>query len=111
MRPRPEKRFQISSLGAILQTLGLVLIVVEDPAARDKTLARREPFKPSNRRVGNQNRLNSQPSVDTAPEPIGQTPAPAPLQGSGPASRASLRVIQSKRGGAWFSRLQPRPRP
>lgn len=39
--PRAKKRFGITSLGAILQTLGLILLVVEDPVARDKTLARR----------------------------------------------------------------------
>ncbi|MCP3370776.1 hypothetical protein [Bradyrhizobium cajani] len=53
LRPVPEKRFGITSLGTILQTLGLIMIIVEDPAARDKTLARREPFSASNRRVGN----------------------------------------------------------
>jgi hypothetical protein len=47
LRPRPEKRFGIMSLGAILQTLGLVLVIVEDPAARDKTLARRTPLNPA----------------------------------------------------------------
>jgi hypothetical protein len=56
---RPAQKFGITSLGAILQTLGLILVVVEDPAARDKTLARRTPFDAGNRRVGNQNRLKS----------------------------------------------------
>jgi hypothetical protein len=59
LRPRAEKRFGITSLGAILQTLGLILVIVEDPAARDCTLARRTPFEAHNRRVGNQNRLKS----------------------------------------------------
>jgi hypothetical protein len=50
--PRPAKKLGITSLGAVLQTLGLILVVVEDPVARDKTLARRTPFNASNRRVG-----------------------------------------------------------
>src|SRR4051812_29844338 len=59
LRPRASKRFGIMSLGAVLQTLGLILVIVEDPAQRDKTLARRVPFDANNRRVGNQNRLKS----------------------------------------------------
>jgi hypothetical protein len=49
----PVKTIGLNSLGPVLQSLGLVLCVLEDPAARDRTLARREPFKANNRRVGN----------------------------------------------------------
>ncbi len=43
----------MASLGPVLQSLGLMLVVIEDPSARDKTLACREPFDATNRRVGN----------------------------------------------------------
>ena len=49
----PRKNLGIISLGPVLQTLGLVLCVLEDPAARDKTLAPREKFDASNRRLDN----------------------------------------------------------
>ena len=40
----PVKRIGLRSLGPLLETLGLILMIVEDPAARDRTLARRAPF-------------------------------------------------------------------
>jgi hypothetical protein len=51
---KPRKHFGMTSLGRVLESLGLILIAVEDPAARDKTLACRERFDASNRRIGNQ---------------------------------------------------------
>lgn len=38
----PMKGMGLRSLGPMLSTLGLMLVVIEDPAARDRTLARRE---------------------------------------------------------------------
>ncbi|MEY9384645.1 hypothetical protein ABIF93_002902 [Bradyrhizobium japonicum] len=67
-----------SSLGPLLQTLGLILVVVEDPAARDKTLARRTPFDASNRRVGNH--CNSKKSPAAARSVAAALPAPHPVQ-------------------------------
>ena len=48
----PVKTISLHSLGPVLQSLGLVLCVLEDPAARDRTLARRIPFDVTNHRVG-----------------------------------------------------------
>src|SRR5882672_12690424 len=39
----PVKRIGLASLGPLLETLGLIVMIVEDPAARDRTLARRAP--------------------------------------------------------------------
>jgi hypothetical protein len=50
---RFKKCFGMASLGPVLRSLGLILVVMEDPAARDKTLACREPFDATNRRIGN----------------------------------------------------------
>lgn len=99
LRPRPEKKFGIMSFGAILQTLGLILVIVEDPAARDKTLARRVPFDASNRRVGNQNRLKSL-TVSNCAAPAQSVPEPPRLRTDAPASRAHLHVVQPRHKGA-----------
>lgn len=37
------KAMGMRSLGPVLQTCGLVMVLLEDPAQRDRTLARREP--------------------------------------------------------------------
>jgi hypothetical protein len=99
--PRPAKRFGIVSLGAILQSLGLILVVVEDPVARDKTLARRVPFDAANRRVGNTCRAGkdpeSLPKSDIPPEPMRlalKSSRPAPV------ARAHLHVVQPRHKGA-----------
>jgi hypothetical protein len=99
LRPRPEKKFGIMSLGVILDTLGLVMVLIEDPAKRDKTLARRTPFEAGNRRIGNKSYLGKQPQLEN-PEPA-QIEAPKPRKAE-PASRAHLRVIQSKSRGRQY---------
>ncbi|MDH2343235.1 hypothetical protein [Bradyrhizobium sp. SSUT77] len=85
-----------SSLGPLLQTLGLILIAVEDPAARDRTLARRTPFDASNRRVGNHS--NSR-KPDPEIEPVAEI-APSPPPRPEPVSRTHLRVIESRSKGS-----------
>jgi hypothetical protein len=64
--PQPAKKFGIISLGAILQSLGLILVIVEDPVARDRTLARRTPFDSANRRVGNKCRAGKPAQLESA---------------------------------------------
>jgi hypothetical protein len=101
LRPRPEKKFGIMSLGAILQTLGLILVIVEDPVARDKTLARRTPFDAGNRRVGNQNRLKSLAGSDGA-APAQSVPEPPKPRSAAQITRSHLHVVQPRHKGARF---------
>jgi hypothetical protein len=102
LRPRASKRFGIMSLGAVLQTLGLILVNVEDPVARDKTLSTRTPFDASNRRVGNQNRLKGV-AVEECAAPV-ESPPETPAPGAeAPVSRSHLRVIQPRQHRPWGS--------
>src|SRR5260370_18376143 len=39
----PVKRIGLVSLGPLLEALGLIVMIVEDPAPRDRTLARPAP--------------------------------------------------------------------
>lgn len=57
------KRLGLQTLGPVLESLGLILVAVEDPAARDKTLARRTPFQARNRRPGNRSRKSAQEKI------------------------------------------------
>jgi hypothetical protein len=88
-----------TSLGPLLEALGLILIAVENPAARDRTLALRTPFDASNRRVGNHSNSPRKPAPEVECEPIAKI-APPPQPRSEPVSRAHLRVIQPRRAGA-----------
>jgi hypothetical protein len=100
----PRKNIGIATLGPLLESLGLVICVLENPAARDKTLARRTPFDASNRRVGNH--CNPKKSNDSLPAPVQvDNPLPAGVEalrprGSEPISRGHLRVIQPRHKGA-----------
>jgi hypothetical protein len=94
--PHAKKRFGMTSLGAILQTLGLILVVVEDPAARDRTLARRTRFDANNRRLGNKNHLGKQPQIESL-EPA-QIEAPKPPQGRTGFTRAFARGSAAPQG-------------
>lgn len=55
LQPIPSKVFGPVSFGPTLQALGLIVMIVEDPGQRDRTLARRQAFDATNRRVGNRN--------------------------------------------------------
>ena len=85
-----KKRMWPASLEAILGTLGLQLIVVEDPAATSRTLSRRVPVDHSQQRF--ENKCNSKQVPKIA----------APVTQSAPVSRAHLRVVQSKRRGSKY---------
>jgi hypothetical protein len=94
----------IMSLGAILQTLGLVLVIIEDPMARDKTLARRPPFQAGNRRVGNKRRAASRRrSKARIPSKIA-SPTPRRIE---PVPQCDLRVVQSGSKGARWGGARP----
>jgi hypothetical protein len=100
---KPVKNMGPKTLGPVLGALGLILILVEDPAARDKTLARRVPFNASNRRVGNQNRLKSLAAPSAPPvaiECVASDEAPRPR--SELVMRSHLRVVQPRHKGARF---------
>lgn len=87
---KPVKTIGLVSLGPMLQTLGLVLLAVEDPAARDRTLARRTPFEERNRRLGNRCNPRNDDQESEIMKAFEQRRAGEPL------SRAHLRVIQRR---------------
>jgi hypothetical protein len=86
-----QKRMWPASLEAILGTLGLQIIIIEDHAATSKTLSRRVPVDQCNQRFDN--KCNSSKTV-----PKIAAPAAAPAV----ASRAHLRVVQGKRRGSKY---------
>ena len=95
---RPKRMWPVA-LEAILDVLGLKILLIVDEAATARTLALREPVRRTHQRFGNRNRLDQPPLIEH--NPIDPTYAahgpvsPAPAV----ASRAHLRVIQAKRGG------------
>jgi hypothetical protein len=80
-----------ASLEAILGTLGLQIIIIEDFAATSRTLARRVPVEQFQQRF--ENKCNS-------PKQLPKIAAPATEPAA--ASRAHLRVIQGKRRGSKY---------
>jgi len=90
------------SLEAMLGTLGLKILLIEDAAATARTLALRTKVNSSNQRFGN--RCNS-PKLLSAPSnegekinmPISRPAHVAPQREPPPVSRAHLRVVQSRR--------------
>jgi hypothetical protein len=83
-----KKRMWPASLEAILGTLGLQIIIIEDPAATSRTLARRVPVDYAQQRFDN--KCNSLPQLA------------APQKDPAAASRAHLRVVQGKRRGSKY---------
>jgi hypothetical protein len=79
-----------ASLEAILSTLGLQIIIIEDHAATSRTLSRRVPVDHANQRFND--KCNSNPVPQLA----------APQKEPGAASRAHLRVVQGKRSGSKY---------
>jgi hypothetical protein len=98
--PHPTKKFGILSLGAVLQALGLVLVVIEDPVARDKTLARRTPFEAGNRRVGNTCRAGKPESLPAPEIPPERETVAIKSSRPAPVGRSHLHVVQSRHKGA-----------
>jgi hypothetical protein len=87
-----KKRMWPASLEAILGTLGLQIIIIEDHAATSRTLSRRVPVDHYNQRFDNKCNFKPVPKL-AAPS---QNEAP-------PVSRAHLRVVQGKRRGSKYA--------
>jgi hypothetical protein len=86
------------ALELMLGTLGLKLILVEDPEATARTLAMREPVQRNQQRFGNTSHCPKPSSEIDKIEPV-KLAAP---QRTEPASRAHLRVVQGKRRGSKY---------
>lgn len=86
------KRMWPASLEAILGTLGLQIIVIEDFAATSRTLSRRIPVDHCNQRFDN--KCNSKTVPQLAAPSQNEPP---------PVSRAHLRVVQGKRRGSKYA--------
>jgi hypothetical protein len=82
------------SLEAMLGTLGLKILLIEDDAATARTLALRTPVETRNQRFGNKN--NSSLKIERI-EPA-KIAAPQRHEST---SYAHLRVVQSKRRGKY----------
>jgi hypothetical protein len=89
------KRMWPASLEAILGTLGLQIIVIEDHAATSRTLSLRVPVDHSNQRF--ENKCNSAKPAPKLAAPVAPVEEPPPT-----VLRARLRVIQSKRRGSKY---------
>jgi hypothetical protein len=93
---KKPKRMWPVSLESMLGTLGLKILLIEDEAATRRTLALREPVNCNQQRFGNTCRS----SVKI--ESIKSAEVAAPRENKPPpASRAHLRVVQSRRGGKY----------
>jgi hypothetical protein len=96
---RPVKTLGMRSLGDILATLGLIIMVVEDPAAAARTLAIRKPVDTRNQRFGRIDPKRKIPQVDDrslAVESIAPaSPEPATVH-------SHLRVVQGRGAGCRF---------
>jgi hypothetical protein len=90
---RRRKNMGPTSLGPMLQALGLRLLIIEDEAATARTLALRTPVQSNQQRFGNVCRI-SKTLLPPSSTPASSPPPP-------PVSRAHLRVIQSKRRGKY----------
>jgi len=85
-----KKKMWPASLEAILGTLGLQIIIIEDYAATSRTLSRRIPADHSQQRFDNKCNSKAVPKLA------------APQKEPAPASRAHLRVVQGKRRGSKY---------
>jgi hypothetical protein len=92
----PSKVLGPMSMGATLQTLGLRLMLIEDTAASQRTIARRTPVVSSHQRMGNKSNCKPALKIENTenPAPVEIT---APQRTEPPESRAHLRVIEMKR--------------
>ncbi len=91
---KDPRRMWSFAFEAILGTLGLRVLIIEDEVAAARTLARREPVQQHQQRLGNS--CNSKPQLRIESSTCIQIAAPA----NEPSPMVShLRVIQSKRRG------------
>jgi hypothetical protein len=82
------KRMWPQSLELILETLGLAIIIIENPAAAARTITRRVPVTAAQQRFGN---------TSNSPKQLAP-PSVAPAE-----THAHLRVIQPKRRGSKYA--------
>jgi hypothetical protein len=85
-------------LEAMLGTLGLKVLLLEDEAATARTLALRTPVDSRQQRFGN--KFNSK--LPLSIEGSASVKIAAPKDKPPPASRAHLRVVQGKRKGRLY---------
>jgi hypothetical protein len=90
---RKQRRMWPASLDAILGTLGLQIIVIQDHAATSRTLSRRVPVDRANQRFDT--KCNPSKPKIAAPQIEQQQPTAV-------VSRAHLRVVQGKRRGSKY---------
>ena len=88
----------IVSLGLMLKTLGLKLLVIEDEVATARTISLRVPVESHQQRFKNNCRQKPAAALE-AVEPI---KIEAPQARPAAASRAHLRVVQGKRRGSKY---------
>jgi hypothetical protein len=93
---KKPKRMWPVALESILGTLGLRILLIEDPDATARTIARRDPVSSSRQRFGNTSNSKSSLSVESTESPL--EIAPPQRDEQPPVSRAHLRVVQSKGG-------------
>jgi hypothetical protein len=96
--PRRKKMWPIA-LESMLGTLGLKILLIEDEAATARTLALRIPVDRSNQRFNNHCNPERSLKIERI-ESRAKLAAPRTIEPP-PASRAHLRVVQSKRGGKY----------
>jgi hypothetical protein len=89
---RHPRRMWSFAFEAILGTLGLRILIIEDEAAAARTIARRQPVDRANQRFGNVCRISKKllppPQADSSPPALAIEPTPMV---------SHLRVIQGKR--------------
>jgi hypothetical protein len=95
------KRMGPVSLGPMLEVLGLRMLIIEDAAATQRTLARRSPVNAMQQRFNN--KCNGKAPVVMAIENVTAFKI-APKTAS--ESRAHLRVIQGKKKGRGYGSRQ-----
>jgi hypothetical protein len=91
---KEPRRMWPASLDAILGTLGLRILIIEDEAAAARTIARREPVDRTNQRFGNVCRISA---TLLPPPPADASPAPQP---NGPPALSIVRA-GTRRGGKY----------
>ncbi len=97
--PRKKKMWPIA-LESMLGTLGLKILLIEDEAATARTLALRIPVDRSNQRFNNHCNSKASLKIESI-ESRAKLAASRTIEPPPPASRAHLRVVQSRRGGKY----------
>jgi hypothetical protein len=97
---KQKKRMGPVSLGLMLETLGLKMLIIEDEAATARTRSLRTPVDRCNQRFDN--KCNSQKQLPKGAAPKRSEPVLIPGTSKLSPSRAHLRVVQGKRKGSKY---------